>query len=257
MTRIFLTIFFLCIIFVGLAQQIPARMPGGRMINDFADVIGPEEEERLETRLQQYKIDSAVSIVIIIADDLVKSHAPEFAVSTAQKWGLEEKSILFVADIRHITYGFFVSSGLRKTYPDWVLEKIEYNHIRPNFREAKYSAGITEAVQIFTGLRSGSIDPIQLKKDSSNNISMVLILVVLFFFLIFPVWQFIAMRRAHFSSRPVDFFSSVLLMNTFGSRGKNVFDDFSKGKGIFASSPDQGTYVSWNQTGGGGIRGSW
>lgn len=255
MIKYFCICTFALILITARAENPLQRMPGDKMINDYAGVLNTEEERKLEIKTQQYKVDSSVKVVVVLSKGVIKRKANEYAARLAESWGLGQNTFLIVADIQHVSYGFFVGDNLKETYPKWVLEKIEHNHLRPNFRDGSYFEGLDQTTDIVIGLKSGKLDPVELKKDSSNSISIILILVVLFFFLIFPIWQFRAMKRSHFSSRPIDFVSSVLLMNTFGSRGKNVFDDFSKGKGIFANSVKRQVKKSF--AGGGGIAGSW
>lgn len=241
---------FIIFSFASMAQEPLQRIPGDKRINDYAEVIKSEEEQQLENKISK---NTSVKFIVLLTEGVVKAEAQNFAASLAESWNLDNNTFLLIHDLKHITYGFYVGSEIRSAYPDWVIEKIEHNHVRPNFRDKNYLQGIQDASDLVFGLKSGAIDPQDLKKDSSNNISIILIAVVLFFFIVFPIWQFLAMKKSHFSTKPVDFFSSVLLMNTFGTRGKNVFDDFSKGKGIFAS--DQAPAKV--NGGGGGIKGSW
>lgn len=238
------------------AQVLPERMLGEKMINDFAGVIKNEDEAKLESKVQEFKENFSAKILVVLTKDLVKSNANKAASSVSNAWGLGDNSILILADVNQATYGVYVGDSLKEIYPDWVIQKMEHNYLKPNFRDKKYFAGLDEAINTLIGLKTGEVAPDDLRKDASNGMVLILIFAVLFFFLIFPILQFISMRKSHFSSKRMDFVSTIILMNSFGTRGKNVFDDFSKGEGRFSKPPikDQ---LKDSFKGGGGIAGSW
>lgn len=253
----FLYSFALSFFLTGLhAQVVPERMPGDKMINDFAGVISSGDEAKLESKVQQFKVDDSIKILVVLTKDLVKANATNVAASVSNTWGLGDNSILMLADVQQATYGVWVGNNLQEKYSKSVIQKIEHNYLKPNFRDKKYFAGLDEALNTIIGLKTGQVTREDLKKDASSGIIIILILAVLFFFLIFPVLQFISMRKSHFSSKRMDFVSSIILMNSYGTRGKNVFDDFSKGEGRFLR-PSIKDQLKDSLKGGGGIAGSW
>ena len=233
------------------AQEIPARMGDETMINDYTGILSAQQKDELEVFVHQARITHGIEGVFILTNDKVKNQASEFAGKVAASWKLSENSVLIFADIHHANYGFHAGKNVSSYFPSWVLEKIKNNHLKSNFRDKKYFEGIKESLSTVVGLKTGNISQDDLRKEEGGNGLLILFLSLPFFIIVFPILQYRAMKKDHFSTRPVDFVSSVLVMNYFGTRGKNSFDNFSKGQGAF-------TLRDTNRPiGGGGVSGSW
>lgn len=221
-----------------------------RMILDEANVLTEQERDDLENKLLKFKNDYQTEVFIVLKNEKVRQDGNEFAASIAKE-KVNTNTLVIFADTYYHIYGFYVPDQLKNKLPEWVIEKIEDNNLKVNFRDKQYYIGLNEAITNIIGVISGKVTEEDLQKGSSGYI-MLLILLVVFFIIIFPIIQFREMKKSHFSSKPVDLVSAVLLVNTFGTRGKNLFDNFSKGKGTFASKAPNALL-----SGGGGAAGCW
>ncbi|MBX9850681.1 MAG: TPM domain-containing protein [Cytophagaceae bacterium] len=251
--RIFLLNILFFFISTAHSQHFPERIGEGEMINDYAYLLSAEEEEKLEVKVEQFRISNGEKIIVALLSDVITINPRKYASSLAAEWHAETNTVIIVADVKKFEYAIYRTPDLNEYYPDWIIEKIEHNHIRVNFREKKYFKGLDESINIITGLRTGKIDKASLKQESGGYFIIVFGAVLLFFLVIFPFYQFYQMRNSFFNTKPVDLISSVLLLNKFGMRGKNMFDDFSRGSGKFTLKKFHKDQLK----GGGGIGGSW
>jgi uncharacterized protein len=250
--RSILLLFFLIISGYHLiAQTIPSRTGSERMVHDYSEMLTEGQREELDVLANEIRMNQNIECYVILFSKKINKDAWQFAEKVGSEWKLPENRIVIVADLHYASYGFNIGNEVSSTYASWILEKIEHNYLRANFREKKYFEGIKEALNIFSEIKSGKLDPEDLKKENSSTGLLLLLVIIVFFIIIFPVLQYRAMKKSHFSTRPVDFVSSVLLMNNFGTRGKNVFDNFTKGKGVFE------TKEKGFPAGGAGVTGNW
>src|SRR5436190_42620 len=165
----------------------------------------------------------------------MKKETPVFTAKLTNNWKLGHNSFIILADVKQATYGILAEKNLQNTFPDWVILMLEDNYLKPHFRGKKYYEGLDETTDMITGLIAGTKTTDDLKRDSSGgSLVIILIVAVIFFLLIFPILQFRAMRRSHFSRKPMDFVSTVLLMNNMNTAGSQIFDNFSQSKGKFS-----------------------
>ena len=251
--RIFLLNILLLFFAYAHSRHFPERIGDGEMINDYSYLLTSEEQEKLEIKVEQFRIFNGQKIIVALLSDMVTTNPRKYASLLADEWHTQTNTVIIVTDTKKFEYGIYCTRDLDEHYPEWILNKIEHNHLRVNFREKKYFKGLDEAINLIIGLKTGAIKKETLKEESGGGYFIIIFgAVLLFFLIVFPIYQFIQMRNSFFNTKPVDLVSSILLLNTFGFRGKNMFDDFSKGSGKFKKfDKDQ------LKGGGGGIAGSW
>lgn len=247
MKTLFSTLLFCVSFFWTYAGQLLSN-GDSTLLFDYSNVLSREEQIALNQKLQEYSATMDGNMVVILTKG--NNRADSVALSASRTLS-KSNLVIIAADVSKSSYGFFVSEGLKSTLPEWVIEKVENNHLKQSFKDKKYYEGLNKTTELLSGIVAGQIDKEELRIDKSHSTILLLIGAVIFFLLIFPVLQYFKMKRNNFTSKPMDVVSTVLLSNTYGTRGKNLFDDFSKGKGTFMeNSPAPGV-------GGTGIEGMW
>jgi uncharacterized protein len=105
-----------------VAQNIPARPSPPRLVNDFADMLSPSEEQQLEQKLDAYADSTSTQIAIVTITTLEGAPVQEYAAQLGYKWGVGQKDkhngvvILISKEDRKgfIATGYSVEDGLER-----------------------------------------------------------------------------------------------------------------------------------------------
>jgi uncharacterized protein len=153
----FLVFIFLPICICANAQiekKIPARPSPPRLVNDFANILTPEQESALENKLVAYDDSTSSQVAIVIVNDLQGYEAVEYAVALGRKWGVGGKEFSNGVVILVSTGGgeggrdAFIATGygLEGAIPDITASSIVDNDLIPNFKNGNYYRGFDLAI---------------------------------------------------------------------------------------------------------------
>jgi uncharacterized protein len=156
-----LFIFAFLISVCGQAQietVLPARPATPKLVNDFANLLTPEQEEALENKLVAYDDSTSNQLVVVTLSTLTDTKGvvyedEEVALKILREWGVGQKNrnngivILIVKspDDTERKIRIEVGYGLEGAVPDITAKNIIENDIAPNFRGGNYYRGIDEA----------------------------------------------------------------------------------------------------------------
>lgn len=133
----------------SIAQTIPEKT--NKFINDYANVLLDDEEERLKSVCDMIFQESTSQVAVIITNDLDEnSSIEEFALNTFHSWGIGQNGvdngvlIVVAPNIRksRIEVGY----GLEGILTDLYTKRLQVEHFRPNFKNNDYYTGIGEAL---------------------------------------------------------------------------------------------------------------
>jgi uncharacterized protein len=129
-------------------------------VNDYASLLTPGDRTRLEELLAGRERATGVQMVVAIFRSLEGENLEDFAIRLAEQWrigqkGLDNGVILLVfVDDRKVRLE--VGYGLEPVIPDAIAGAIIRDAIAPRFREGRYAAGLTAAVEaVFARVASG------------------------------------------------------------------------------------------------------
>src|SRR5688572_12068965 len=135
--------------FLALAQNIPQRPSPPKLVNDYAQVLSPDEEAQLERKLVAYDDSTSNQVAIVTIRTLEGYPIEEYALKILRDWGIGNKTtnngalILAVIDDRQIRIE--VGYGLEGAVPDITANQIIRNDIAPSFRAENYYEGFDKA----------------------------------------------------------------------------------------------------------------
>lgn len=133
----------------GLAKDVPYLM--GR-VNDYADMIPPDAEQRLEQKLAGFEQQSGgAQIVVLTIESLEGDVLEDFSVRVAQTWKLGQKdkdngALLLVAE-QDRQMRIEVGYGLEPELTDLESNRILDDVIRPYFRNGDFAGGIEHGLE--------------------------------------------------------------------------------------------------------------
>jgi uncharacterized protein len=152
-------LFLIALVFSICAQAqieniLPQKPTTPRLVNDFANVLTPEQEETLEHKLVAYDDSTSNQIAVFTLETLIDKRGVEYedeevALKILREWGVGQKNrnngivVLIVKNERKIRIE--VGYGLEGAVPDITAKNIIENDITPNFKAGNYYRGLDEA----------------------------------------------------------------------------------------------------------------
>lgn len=150
-----LLILFLAISFFASAQsvndfvskQIPKPNPP-RLVNDFADVLTPEQEQALENKLVAYDDSTSSQIAVVTIKSTQEYPIEDIALQVLRQWGVggqKSNGVVIVTSIDDRKIRIETGYGMEGAVPDITANTIIEHDIVPNFRAGNYYRGFDAA----------------------------------------------------------------------------------------------------------------
>lgn len=156
---------FLFISLLAQAQQVKEfvqKLPRSgqpRLVNDFANVLTPEQEQALEQKLVAYDDSTSTQIAVVTVATTQDLPIEDIALEILRQWGVGNKEkdngVVILAAINDRQINIQTGYGMEGAVPDITAKNIIENDILPNFREGNYyrgfDAGTTSILQAAAG----------------------------------------------------------------------------------------------------------
>lgn len=131
---------------ISIDQIIKTPPNPARLVNDYANVLTPEQRDALERKLYQFDDTTSNQVVVVIVNSLDGRDVADAAIELGRSWKVGDNKnnngvvLLISKDDRklNISPGY----GLEKTLPDLVCQQIIQTIIVPNFKGNDYYGGI-------------------------------------------------------------------------------------------------------------------
>ena len=130
---------------LALSQGVPPKT--GEFINDFANVMSPDQKRTLTDLSVAIQKESSTQIVVVVTNDLTADTDLEgYSLGLAQGWGIGQKGvdngvlILVCPNIRKSRLE--IGQGLEGTLTDAYTSELQRNYFRPNFKNGDFYTGI-------------------------------------------------------------------------------------------------------------------
>jgi len=257
MIRNFILILLTLAISLGITAQsdLPERPQPARLYNNlsmYPNFMSDAEAYELEIELDRFADSTSNQIVVLVVDDLLDLEPWDYAAKIIDKWGIgqidEDNGVVILIKPtgakgeRKIFIG--TGRGLEAAIPDATCKEIVDQEMIPFFKEKRFYAGITTALEVIKSLAKGEYDSAAYAKKNKQNDSVAFVFIALFIVLI---WFLISRN-----GRGGGGFSSGGYYRS-GGWGSG-FGGFSSGGG---SSSGWGGGFGGGSSGGGGAGGSW
>ena len=131
----------------------PLPAPTGH-VNDYANVIEPAAEQRLETILTNLKTVGDIEFAIVTVDTTGGADIFDYSLSVARGWGVGSKEgdragLLLLVAIKDRKYFTQTSRHVEGDLPDGLLGQIQRARLVPPFKQGDYSKGITDTAETY------------------------------------------------------------------------------------------------------------
>jgi len=186
-----LVFIFLLISFCVNAQidkVIPKKPSPPRLVNDFADMLTPEQEHALENKLTAYNDSTSSQIAVVTVESLEGYEDEEYAIALGRQWGVGGREfnngIVILISEQDRKSRIEVGYGLEGAIPDITAKTIIEHDITPNFREGNYYRGLDRATDALIRAAAGEYKaPEGHKKGKRKGIGFgaIIIFIILMF----------------------------------------------------------------------------
>lgn len=161
MKNIFAFIFLLLCFCVQaqIDKVIPARPQPPKLVNDFAEMLTPEQEHALEAKLVAYNDSTSSQVAIVAIGSLNGYDISEYGLALGRKWGVGGKQynngIIVLVSLHDRKARIEVGPGLEGAIPDITAKSIIDNAINPNFKNENYYRGLDQATDLIIKAAAG------------------------------------------------------------------------------------------------------
>jgi uncharacterized protein len=128
-------------------------------VNDYADMLPPEAERRLETLLKELEEKDSTQVAVLTIPSLAGDSLEDFSMRVAERWkigrkGFDNGVILIVSrDDRKVRIE--VGYGLEGRLTDLTAGRIIRDRIVPEFRAGRFDQGVLNGVAALTEVVRG------------------------------------------------------------------------------------------------------
>ncbi len=172
-------------------DSIPKPNPP-RLVNDFANVLTPEQEQALERKLVAYDDSTSTQIAVVTIGSTGDYTIDEVALQILRQWGVggqagKDNGIVILAAIKDRDVWIATGYGMEGAVPDITAKNIIENDVLPAFREENYYRGFDNATNSIFRAAAGEYQaPAGYRKKSrGGGISLGKIIVAFFILMIF------------------------------------------------------------------------
>jgi len=152
LTCILLTLFFFLTAIGKVSAKdsdFPPRPNPPKLVNDFAGMMTPMQQDELEQQLEDVARNTSTQITIITVNSLGDYETAQYVTELGNRWGIGQKGkengvIIFAAKDDHklnISPGY----GLEGALPDITCNHIIQNELVPEFKQGNYFLGFSKA----------------------------------------------------------------------------------------------------------------
>ena len=143
-------------------NDLPPRPNPPRLVNDFAGMLAPDEEEALERKLVAYDDSTSSQITIVTINNLNGYDVSDYAFKLGDAWGIgraqKNNGILILVAKEERKMYIATGYGLEGALPDALAKRIIETILKPNFQQSRYYQGLNEATDYIIGLASGEYE---------------------------------------------------------------------------------------------------
>lgn len=182
-------LFLFCCIFQTLSfgQELPARPNPPRLVNDFAGALSAQENQALESKLNNYNDSTSTQIAVVIMRSTGEYEIKDYAQRLAQDWGIGTKEknngVILLVAIDDRKMAIQTGYGMEGSITDAGTKRIIENEIKPYFKQQQYYSGIDAGVDALFLLAKGEYkaDQVKGKKAIPKSFIIFIIIIVIFF----------------------------------------------------------------------------
>lgn len=149
-----------------------------RLVNDYSDMLSPDEEAKLEQRLVAFADSTSNQIVVVITSRLYGNDILAVGQRIGEQWGVGQEAlgnglvILIKSKCSEEPYGevaITTGYGFEGAFPDVFCKHIINDYMVAYLAEGNYYRAITEALSVVEPVAVGEYSYEQYRKDERRE----------------------------------------------------------------------------------------
>jgi uncharacterized protein len=249
--------------FAQIDKIIPARPNPPKLVNDFANVLTPEQIDALERKLVAYDDSTSNQIVVVTIQSTGDYAIDDVALGILRNWGVGNKEknngIVILAAIQDHKVWIATGYGMEGVIPDITARSIIDNDILPNFRQQNYYRGFDAATNSIFKAAAGEYQApegyTERGKSSGGKLGKIIVVIIILFLVISMFGGGGSGGGGYISRRGSSWLGPFILGNMMGRGSSGGFGGGGFGGGGFGGGGFGG--FGGGGGGGGGAGGSW
>lgn len=168
----------------GKEDNFPPPPDPPRLVNDFAGMMTPLQQDNLEAQLDSFARQTSNEVTIVTIKNLDGYDPSEYVTELGIKWGVGAKGkdngvIIFASEEDH-KINISPGMGLEGALTDMTCGQIIRNEMAPEFRNGNYFLGFQKAVNAVIAATKGEYkaDP-EARSDRGNPLGLVVLIIVI------------------------------------------------------------------------------
>lgn len=154
-----------------------------RLVNDFAGMLKPHEEERLEHKLASFDRTTSTQITVVTIKNLGGHDVADYSFKLFNKWGIgqagKNNGVLLLVALDNRKAWIATGKGLEGALTDAKTSRIFRNELRPAFRAGDYAKGIENSVDAIIAVTKGEYKADKVAKGKDKFPKGLIVLIVL------------------------------------------------------------------------------
>jgi uncharacterized protein len=135
--------------FADDSKDFPQKPSTPTLVNDFAKMMSPAEQQQLEQVLENYSNATSTQISVVTVNSLNDHDIAEYTTALAEKWGIGKKEknngVLILASLTDRKMWIATGYGMEGVLPDATVFSIVNNEMKPAFKSGNYYQGFRNA----------------------------------------------------------------------------------------------------------------
>ncbi len=166
----------------------PDKPSPPRLVNDFANMMTPEEQSQLEAKLLNYERTTSNEITIVTIIDLGDYDVSDFAIKLGKAWGIgksgKNNGVVVVASLKNHKINISTGKGLEGALTDLTCGHIIRNEMAPAFKEHNYFQGFSKAADAIIAATKGEYKADAKEQKQHIPFTAIIIIIVVIIFVI-------------------------------------------------------------------------
>ncbi|WP_299760221.1 YgcG family protein [uncultured Pontibacter sp.] len=184
MKHLFLFLHFCFLSLIAFAQSSDFPPKPNRLVNDYADMLTPQEEQALEQKLVNYSDTTSTQITVALLTSIGGYDPNQYAAELGELWGVGsgkyDNGIMILVAKEERTVTIQTGYGLEEYIPDAIAKRITERTLKPAFSQGQFYQGIDQATTLIIELASGAYqaDPSEVGERGEGGPSLIFIIVI-------------------------------------------------------------------------------
>jgi uncharacterized protein len=187
MRLLYTLLFVLVSAFTSVGQNLPDKPNPPRMVNDFANLLSPQEQQQLEQKFRAYNDTTSNQIAIVTVATLDGYDISEYAFALGRKWGIGQKGknngILILVKPKagsekgkvFIATGYGMEGAITDARSNRLIDEV----IIPAFQKKQYYQGLDEATTALIQMAKGEYKADKKGAGKVSPLSSLLVFIII------------------------------------------------------------------------------